>query len=347
MILLVEENPRDQALVLRALNTSKIINKVVIARDGEEALDYLFGTGPYAGRDTAVVPQFVLLDLKLPRVDGLEVLQRIRADERTKNLPVVVFTSSNEDEDLVKSYDLGANSYIRKPVMLEHFLEATRQLGLYWLALNQVAKVLIVHDQEVVREGVKKILQEQPGTTAFGEASNASEALRLVREQDWDVALLNLSLGGRGGLEALKQIKQIRPNLPVLILSQHSEELYARRSFKAGAAGYITKDSPRQELIKAVNNVMSGRRYVSAAVAEKLIVDIGEGVDRLPHEALSDREFEVMRLIASGKTVGEIAEILSLSDKTISTYRTRLLEKMGMKTNAEITRYGIVNMLVD
>src|SRR5215210_7586069 len=139
VILLVEDNTSDEALVLRALNKSNIVNEVVIARDGAAALDYLFGTGAYAGRDTNVMPQFILLDLKLPKVDGLQVLQRIRADERTKRLPVVVFTSSSEEEDMIKSYDLGANSYVRKPVDFDQFLEATRQLGLYWLVLNQVA----------------------------------------------------------------------------------------------------------------------------------------------------------------------------------------------------------------
>ena len=139
VILLVEDNPRDEALARRALNKSNIVNEVIVARDGAEALDYLFGTGAYSGRDPNVLPQFVLLDLKLPKVDGLQVLRKIREDERTRRLPVVIFTSSSEEEDLIKSYDLGANSYVRKPVEFEQFLEATRQLGLYWLVLNQAA----------------------------------------------------------------------------------------------------------------------------------------------------------------------------------------------------------------
>jgi DNA-binding NarL/FixJ family response regulator len=207
-------------------------------------------------------------------------------------------------------------------------------------------KILIVDDHEVVREGVKKILDEQPGTTTFGEASTPSEALRLVREEDWDVVVLDLSLGGRSGLEVLKELKLMRPQLPVLILSMHSEEQYARRAFKAGAAGYITKDNPRAELVKAINKVIEGGVYISPALAERLVIDLGRGTDRAPHEALSNREFEVMRLIGSGKTVGEIAEVLNLSDRTISTYRARILEKMGMKTSAEITHYAIQNKLV-
>ena len=139
VILLVEDNPRDEALTLRALKKSNIVNDVVVARDGVEALDYLFGTGAHAGRDTSDMPQLILLDLKLPKVDGMQVLRRMREDERTRRLPVVVFTSSSEEEDLINSYNLGANSYVRKPVDFEHFLEAAKQLGLYWLVLNLIA----------------------------------------------------------------------------------------------------------------------------------------------------------------------------------------------------------------
>ena len=137
VILLVEDNPDDVALTLRALKRNNIVNEVVLAPDGVEALDYLFGTGTYAGRDTSVTPKVVLLDLKLPKIDGLEVLRRLRSDERTKLLPIVVLTSSKEQQDLVESYSLGANSYVRKPVDFNQFVEAVRQLGLYWLVLNE------------------------------------------------------------------------------------------------------------------------------------------------------------------------------------------------------------------
>ena len=137
VILLVEDSPRDEALTLRALKKSNIVNEVVVARDGVEALEYVFGTGAHEDRDLSLMPQLVLLDLKLPKIDGLEVLRRLRADTRTRRLPVVVFTSSSEEEDMIGSYSLGANSYIRKPVEFEQFLEATKQLGMYWLVLNE------------------------------------------------------------------------------------------------------------------------------------------------------------------------------------------------------------------
>ena len=137
VILLVEDNPRDEALTLRALKKSNVANEVAVARDGVEALDYLFSTGTHEGRDLSLMPQLVLLDLKLPKIDGLEVLRRLRADKRTRRLPVVVFTSSSEEEDMISSYSLGANSYVRKPVQFEQFLEATKQLGMYWLVLNE------------------------------------------------------------------------------------------------------------------------------------------------------------------------------------------------------------------
>ena len=210
-----------------------------------------------------------------------------------------------------------------------------------------MVRILLVDDHAVVRDGIKRIFDERPGEALFGEASSVHEALRLIREELWDVVVLDISLGGKNGLEVLKEIKKTHPKLPVLILSMHSEEQYARRAFKAGASGYITKGSSRTEIVNAINKVIMGRKYVSPIFAEKLVVDIERGIDGPPHAILSDREFEVMRLIGSGKTVTEIAELLSLSDRTISTYRARILEKMKMKTNAELIHYVIENKLAD
>jgi two-component system invasion response regulator UvrY len=216
------------------------------------------------------------------------------------------------------------------------------------LSLRQTMKrILIIDDHDVVRDGLKQILDEPAGTVTFGEATRRVEALELARDENWDLVVLDLSLADHNGLDVLKELKRIRPGLPVLILTMHFEDQYALRAFKAGASGYINKDKPRSELIKAVRKVIEGGRYVSPALAEKLVVDLSRDTNSVPHEALSDREFEVLRLIASGKTVSEIAKLLSLSDKTISTYRARILEKMGMKTNAELTHYAIRNQLVD
>jgi two-component system, NarL family, invasion response regulator UvrY len=193
---------------------------------------------------------------------------------------------------------------------------------------------------------VKRIFDTQPhGAAVFGEASTVPEALDRVRQEDWDVVVLDISLAGRDGLEVLKELKQIRPRLPVLILTMHSEGLFARRAFKAGANGYVTKDITRAELLVAINKVSEGGTYVSPTLAEELVVDLRRDTVRPPHELLSDREFEVMRLIALGKTVSEIAGILSLRVGTISTYRMRIMEKMDMKSNAELARYAIQNGL--
>jgi DNA-binding NarL/FixJ family response regulator len=208
-------------------------------------------------------------------------------------------------------------------------------------------RILTVDDHAIVRKGVKILFEGRPEKATFGEASNAEEALRLVREQDWDVVVLDITLGDRSGIELMKELKLIRPKLPVLILSMHSEGQFARRAFKAGASGYITKDSLPDELAEAIHKVAHGGKYVSPTLAEMLVMDIDGGIDKEPHEGLSDRELEIMRLIASGKTVTEIADILSRSVKTISTHRARILEKMGMRTNAEITYYVIQNKLIE
>jgi DNA-binding NarL/FixJ family response regulator len=210
-----------------------------------------------------------------------------------------------------------------------------------------VTRILLVDDHAVVRDGIKRMFDDRPGSVSFGEADSPERALKLAEEQEWDVVILDITLGDRNGLEVLRELRKIHPRLPVLILSMHSEEQYARRAFRAGASGYVTKDCSREELVAAVQKVSSGSKYITSALAEKLIIDLERGTEGPPHETLSDREYEVLRLIASGKTVGEIAGILSLSDKTISTYRARILEKMGMKTNAELTHYAIQNKLVE
>ena len=195
-----------------------------------------------------------------------------------------------------------------------------------------------------MREGVKGLFAA--GLAEFGEARSGAEAINLIRDSEWDIAILDISLAGRSGLDVLKEIRQLRPKLPVLMLSMHAEDQYAMRAFKAGASGYISKASSRDELRQAVLKVIKGGRYISPSMAERMVFDISSS-DKPPHEQLSDRELEVLCLIASGRTVGEIAPSLSLSDKTISTYRRRILDKMHLSTNAELTHYAIRNHLVE
>lgn len=205
-------------------------------------------------------------------------------------------------------------------------------------------KILTIDDHEVVRRGLKDMFTKESAT--FGEARSGAEALDLVRKQPWDIAVLDISLGGRSGLEVLGEIKQLRPRMPVLILTMHAEEQYAVRAFKAGASGYINKASSGEELRRAILKIIKGGQYVGPTLAEKIVVQLSQP-GKVPHENLSNREFEVLCSIASGQTVKEIAAKLSLSDKTISTYRRRILDKMDMRTNAELTHYAIRNGLVE
>jgi len=208
-------------------------------------------------------------------------------------------------------------------------------------------KVLIADDHAVFRRGLRETLAEAFSGVTFGEARTAQETLEHVRRQDWDVVILDISMPGKSGLDILDDLKRLRPRMPILLLSMHPEQQFARRALKSGAAGYLTKDSVTEELKEAVKKIVGGGRYVSATLAEKLAVDLRQGADTPLYELLSDREFQVLRMIASGKTVKDIAEDLSLSVKTVSTYRGRILEKTGMKTNAELIRYALESQLVD
>ena len=208
-------------------------------------------------------------------------------------------------------------------------------------------KILIADDHPVVRKGLKEIIEVTPDMMVGDEASNGQEALEKVRKSDFDVVLLDISMPGRSGLDILKELKSEKPELAVLILSMHPEEQYAVRVLKAGASGYLTKESAPDELVAAIRKASTGRKYVSSSLAEKLALYLEIDDERPLHETLSDREYEVMRMIASGKTISEIAKKLFLSVKTISTYRSRILEKMRMKSNAELTHYAIKNRLVE
>jgi DNA-binding NarL/FixJ family response regulator len=208
-------------------------------------------------------------------------------------------------------------------------------------------KVFIADDHPIVREGLKQVLADASDMVVTGEANNGRELIHQLRNNSYDVLILDISMPGMSGLDVLKQLKIEKPELPVLVLSVHSEDQYAVRVLRAGASGYLTKASAPDELIGAIRKVLSGGRYISSFLGEKLASELDLETDKPLYETLSDREYQVLCLIASGKTVKEAADELSLSVKTISTYRTRILEKMNMKTNAELTHYAIKNRLVE
>ncbi len=207
-------------------------------------------------------------------------------------------------------------------------------------------RILIADDHAVVRKGIKQILTEANQDAFVAEAGNLGEAHDLIREQPWDIIILDLAMPDGNGLESLKQIKQEYPNLPVLVMSIYPEDQYALRTIRAGASGYLTKESAPEELVQAIQRILAGGEYISVAVEQELVNFARREDDQPLHHTLSDREFQVLCLIASGKELKEIASDLSLSVKTISTYRARLLEKMKMRTNAELIRYAIQNKVV-
>jgi DNA-binding NarL/FixJ family response regulator len=207
-------------------------------------------------------------------------------------------------------------------------------------------KILIADDHSAIRAGVKQICTSEFPSLQFGEAVNGTEVFQKLKESDWDILILDIDLPGRSGLDILKQIKTEKIKVPVLMFSFHSEVQIALRALKIGASGYLSKEAADMELIKAINKIMDGKKYVSQSFSEKLLDMLDENSSKEPHELLSDREYQTLLLIASGKTVSNIAEILCLSPHTISTYRARILEKMRMKNNAELTTYAISQQLV-
>jgi two-component system invasion response regulator UvrY len=207
-------------------------------------------------------------------------------------------------------------------------------------------KILVGDDHAIVREGMMRLLKEEFSSVKFGEAKCGIDVLELARAEKWDVIIMDITMPGRSGLEILKQLRNESITTPVLVLSMYPEDQYAVRVMRAGASGYLTKDTASEQLINAVKRVLTGKKYISESLAEKLADDLDGKGNKSIHELMSDREYQVMCMIASGKTVSEIAEELSLSVPTISTYRARILEKLDMKTNAEITRFAIETGLV-
>ena len=208
-----------------------------------------------------------------------------------------------------------------------------------------MTRILLVDDHAVVREGLKQILADSIRGATFGEAATGDEALEKAKAGAWDVVILDMSLPGASGIEVLKELRQMYPRLPVLVLSMHPEEQFAARALRAGAAGYVTKRTAAEQIAAAVGKVLAGRKYISASLAEKLAGELNKGAEA-PHERLSDREFQVFRMLSMAKTVTQISEELSLSTQTVSTYRNRILEKMGLTTNDELTEYALQNGLL-
>lgn len=207
-------------------------------------------------------------------------------------------------------------------------------------------RIIIVDDHAVLRKGLKQIIWEEFTKAQINEASTAEDAMKIVRQQKFDLVISDISLPGRSGIDLLKQVREEFPFLPFLILSMHPEEQYAIRALKAGASGYITKDTASEELIKGIKKIISGKKYISSMLTDLLADNVSIDTKSLPHESLSDREFEVLKLIARGKSISEISAILSLSINTISTYRSRILEKTKLRNNAELIHYAIDHKLI-
>ncbi len=210
-----------------------------------------------------------------------------------------------------------------------------------------MTKILIADDHPVFRQGLKQILMSASESIIVEEANNGQEVLNMIYKNSYDAMFLDISMPGRNGLEVLQELKRVKPNIPVLILSMHSEDQYAVRAMKAGASGYLTKDGEANEFVMALQKVLSGKVYFSSAVVEQLISGFDKKGDKAAHELLSDREYQVMRMIASGQKLKDIANELSLSLSAVSTHRTRILRKMNMKSNADIIRYALKEGLVE
>ena len=355
VILLVEDNRDDEALTLRALKKNNIKNEVMVVHDGVEALDYLFGTGKYAGRNINLLPQVTLLDLKLPKLDGLEVLRRLRTDPRTRLLPVVILTSSNEEQDRIKCYNLGANSYFRKPVHFARFIDA------YTLAtIERTVMRPGPHGQEMIRVSV--VEATRMGSQLIAEAlkrsrnrfdvhaviGDCSDTLQEVMNQEPHVALISVQLRDSPftGLEILRQLSASRPKTAAVALLDSDERTLVIDAFRAGARGVFCRDYCLQGLPKCIRKVHEGQIWVSNSELEFLIAFIANArstqlLETGAMSLLTPREAEVARLVAEAMPNQEIALKLGVNEHTVRNYVFRIFEKLGLSNRVELALYAL------
>jgi len=355
VILLVEDNRDDEALTLRALKKNNIKNEVIVVHDGVEALDYLFGTGKYVGRNISLMPQLTLLDLRLPKLDGLEVLRRLRTDPRTKLLPVAILTSSQGEQDRIKCYNLGANSYFRKPVHFTQFIDA------YTLAtIDKAVMMPDPHRHEMIRVSVVEATRMggQLIADALKRSRNRFEPRAVIGDcsdtflellnQEPDVAVISVQLrdGPFTGLEILRQLCASRRKTAAVALLDFDERTLVMDAFRAGARGVFCRDYCLQGLPKCIRRVHEGQIWVSNSELEFLITFIANArptqlIETGSMSLLTPREAEVARLVAEAMPNQEIALKLGVNEHTVRNYVFRIFEKLGLSNRVELALYAL------
>jgi DNA-binding NarL/FixJ family response regulator len=346
--------------------------ELTIAKDLLEGMGYHIKTASNGREALAFVrkqaPALIISDISMPGMSGFDLLDALRAEGKLP--PFIIASSHNDASHAIMAIDKGAHAYVTKPLTAENLgkavddaifrhrqVEETTQRQARLAELEKMAsgigeaspsiRVAIADDHAIVRAGLREILSAEPGIEVSAEAGSGQAIIETARRQALNVVLLDISMPGKNVLDTLKQLRIENPALPVLILSARPEDQFSLRLIKAGAAGYVTKGCPPEVLISAIRKVCSGGKYIGPELAEIIASNMDGGNETTQHEKLSDREYEVFMLLAKGKSISKIAEELYLSSQTISTFRARILDKMGMKTNADLIRYALENQLID
>ena len=355
VILLVEDNRDDEALTLRALKKNNIKNEVIVVHDGVEALDYLFGTGKYVGRNISLMPQLTLLDLRLPKLDGLEVLRRLRTDPRTKLLPVAILTSSQGEQDRINCYNLGANSYFRKPVHFTQFIDASTLATINKTVMrpgphrHEMIRVSVVEATrmggQLIADALKHSRNRFEARAVIGDCSNT---LLELLNQEPDVAVISVQLrdGPFTGLEILRQLCASRRKTAAVALLDFDERTLVMDAFRAGARGVFCRDYCLQGLPKCIRRVHEGQIWVSNSELEFLITFIANArptqlIETGSMSLLTPREAEVARLVAEAMPNQEIALKLGVNEHTVRNYVFRIFEKLGLSNRVELALYAL------